>query len=499
MGTFKFKKRKDWKAKFRKPEPTSDTGSLQIESISPVDIHVSEKKEWKGHSRYSDLTLRERNKVLLEAVNGIFDLPTIRRERLKYVITKERIRELYEGVAELWPPDTDVINLIPPPSSNLRAMYLGDAHPDSVLRNICRFGLYADELFIVDPFHNPHTMKDEFNPLIHPEQFQADTLTLLHFIKELTPWLDAGLVMLIPDPSDFDFELRDKTIESARKLAETWEFTREELDEILRPSKEEHRRFFMSLPDAELAKLARKATPEITDQQVRDVLDYFKSKSEEDPLTLDESIIKAGGQLTTTRTGHNLDTTLYLSGLTGAFPYTNLKWKWRQLLSVGKELPEPAHTWSPLTKAFQDLEFTFLNKVDAKFACEMRADGRLESFRHYLRRVWKSVDGEPEVSKIESIARDFKDQLVDEYRKAKADWRDINKDLVSWTGASSASSVGAITGALITGNFLLAIPTLGFASWGIAKLVESRIKQRQFREKVPMSVFVDLSKYEGST
>jgi hypothetical protein len=304
-------------------------------------------------------------------------------------------------------------------------------------------------------------------------------------------------VTLVPDPGDFDFELRDQMIELARKLADTWEFTREELDEITKPSEEEYRRFFMALPDAELGKKLRKAYPGISDQQVKAAVAYFNKMREEDPLALDESVIETGGQITATRTGLNLDTALYLSQLTGAFPYTNLKWKWRQLLSIGKDLPEPTNTWSPLTKAFQDLDFKFLNNVDPKFACEMRTDGRLESFRHFLREVWGSVEGQPDANKIDSIARDFSDQLVDEYRKAKAEWRDIDKDLLSWMGASSATAVGAITGAVITGNLLLAIPTLGFVPWGIAKLIESRTKQRQFREKVPMSLFVDLSKYKG--
>ncbi|HEX8000850.1 MAG TPA: hypothetical protein VF528_20885 [Pyrinomonadaceae bacterium] len=194
MGTLKYKKEKDWKAKFQQPEPKpQESGSINVDPISPVDVHRSEKKEWKGQSRYGGLSLRERNQVLLDVINDIFNLQKVKPEALKNNVSVECVRELYSVVAELWPPDTDLISLLPTPNSNLRAMYLGDAHPDAILRNICRFGLYADELFVIDPFHNPHAMNDEYSPLIYPEKFKADTLILLHFIRELTRGLKRAL------------------------------------------------------------------------------------------------------------------------------------------------------------------------------------------------------------------------------------------------------------------------------------------------------------------
>jgi hypothetical protein len=42
--------------------------------------------------------------------------------------------------------------------------------------------------------------------------------------------------------------------------------------------------------------------------------------------------------------------------------------------------------WSPVAKAFQSLEFKFLDTVDVKFANSIREDGRLESFRALLRK-----------------------------------------------------------------------------------------------------------------
>jgi hypothetical protein len=93
---------------------------------------------------------------------------------------------------------------------------------------------------------------------------------------------------------------------------------------------------------------------------------------------LEEEADKVGGQLLVGRSGVNTEMSLYISEITGAFPYTSLQMKWRDLLSMGKELSETAKVWSPLTKAFQDVEFKFLNNVDSRFACGLRTDGRLE-------------------------------------------------------------------------------------------------------------------------
>src|SRR5438128_4383896 len=65
----------------------------------------------------------------------------------------------------------------------------------------------------------------------------------------------------------------------------------------------------------------------------------------------------------------------------GSFPYTNVRFRWKEILAAKEDLDETAQTWSPLTNAFQQLPFRFLNKVDSRFACTLRKEQRLEGFR----------------------------------------------------------------------------------------------------------------------
>jgi hypothetical protein len=52
---------------------------------------------------------------------------------------------------------------------------------------------------------------------------------------------------------------------------------------------------------------------------------------------------------------------------------------WRWIIEAHDQLSETARMWSPFTKAFQALDFRFLNNVDPEFAQRIRDEGRLES------------------------------------------------------------------------------------------------------------------------
>lgn len=65
--------------------------------------------------------------------------------------------------------------------------------------------------------------------------------------------------------------------------------------------------------------------------------------------------------------------------------------------------------WSPLTNAFSHLNFKFLENVDSQFTVTTRQEDRLEGFRIYMRKLWRSVGGELDLNKAEMLARDFRD------------------------------------------------------------------------------------------
>jgi hypothetical protein len=104
-----------------------------------------------------------------------------------------------------------------------------------------------------------------------------------------------------------------------------------------------------------------------------------------------------------------------------------------------------------------------------------------------MRRLWNTVGGEADSSKCESLARDFRDELTGEFAKAQGEWAAIDRDLVKW-------GVGTAAAAMIAGCFSPAFAAGGLAVAGLSEIIQAEMKRREFRKKVPMSVFIDLER-----
>jgi hypothetical protein len=165
--------------------------------------------------------------------------------------------------------------------------------------------------------------------------------------------------------------------------------------------------------------------------------------------------------------------------------------KWREIMEAREQMNETARAWSPLTKAFQALEFRFLNNVDTRFAQSIREDGRLESFRGLLRRIGKDAAEITDLASLDSYVRDCRDALTGEYQKARAEWDKIEVSFFKRV----ATTGGA--GAFISGHLLPDIAMLSATTLvTLGQLWLRYFDRQQFRKNNPMSVFVDLSRKE---
>jgi hypothetical protein len=329
-----------------------------------------------------------------------------------------------------------------------------------MLQNVFRFSLYADQIILVNPFDNPNNMAEQFNPVLHPGQWRVQALRLVYHLRILAPWVVAGLVTLIPDPGDFDRALRLKTFDMAAKRLGK-DFLTDEDTEATSSREKAAELFYLSSPSF-IAHQARESFPEITDKEIQNIVAYVEKRRAENPLMPNDTLDNMPGQMTAMRLGGNLEMGLYLCQTMGAFPYTNVRFRWREILSASDQLDSTAQVSSPLTNAFSNLDFKFLNNVDSKFAVEMRKEGRLEGFRSYMRKLWDTVDGEPDPAKSESLARDFKDELAGEYAKAQGEWSEIDRDLMKWAAPGIAGAIQA-AGALLSGHYGLAVAGGGLA------------------------------------
>ena len=448
-----------------------------------------------GKRELSQYSLRYRNLQILAAAFDIFGLDKRNWDDVKKIISPDRVKAFYQMVADIWSPKhTDMDTIFESNHTKLKAIYMGDIQPELLARSIFRFSLYTDEILVVNPFHNPWVLAPEYNPIEHPYQWLSDTLKVLYFLREMAPWISAGIVTLIPDPGDFKRSLRFQTWKLAEERLKNRPIDMNEMGIYKDIFYKEHLRVWLTAPNEVLIEKIREGNPNISEEEIavlRNTLDDFRKN---DPLFLGQKEFSSG--IVVGRAGVNLEMGLVLCHLAGAFPYTSMPLRWKELLDASDELPDIAKIWTPLSKSFAGLEFSFLDRVNSQFACNLRQDGRLESFRAFLRRLWNSISGDiPTNTKaIEDNVLAFKDELAYEYQKAQAEWKQIDRELsrsITYSALAALTGTGAF---IATGHLLFNFPLLGFALKTSYDLVERNFKRSEYRKRVPMSVFIDLKK-----
>ena len=75
--------------------------------------------------------------------------------------------------------------------------------------------LYFGELIIEHPFVHAGTVKKEFSPVENPRAYREEFLKTVLFFLTVMPFVEPGLVNLIPDPCNFDVHLRDQMLHMA--------------------------------------------------------------------------------------------------------------------------------------------------------------------------------------------------------------------------------------------------------------------------------------------
>lgn len=131
--------------------------------------------------------------------------------------------------------------------------------------------------------------------------------------------------------------------------------------------------------------------------------------------------------------------------------------------------------------------FSFLNAVDLDFALGIRKDGRLDSLRKFLVKVWNSC-ATPE----RPATDDFISELTDQYDRYKSEWKDIDYKLGQRLGITTVT-VGA---AVIAGTFSVNTTLLGGLGGMLITWAEARYGRRVHKRN-PLSIFLELERARG--
>jgi hypothetical protein len=276
-------------------------------------------------------SIRERNLMLCRAIEEIVgankgkDWNDIRRD-----ITSEDVKEIHKFIGMLWPEDTDLAELLPRHKNNiLRAVYLGAPDARTIVLTVIGWLAYFDEIVIAFPFINPRGFKPEMNPVESPTQFKDQTLRNIFLLWVLQPFIDAGYIHLIPDPSDYNSDFGRAVRNLAEERKSNLTLTERDLSLHKKIMEQEVLHNTGRMPIENLKEYIKKLTPNIKDDILEKVALQIKQVNLEDPLAplqpLDDT-----GQVRVIK-GFNLDSALFIAMLTGSVIYTDLETHWKHL------------------------------------------------------------------------------------------------------------------------------------------------------------------------
>jgi hypothetical protein len=363
------------------------------------EVPARERPSWEFYS------IRERNLMLCRATRDILALDAGKSwEDVRRELQDEQVKRLHQVFASLWPEDTDLASLLPAPQSGrIRVVYLGVPHPMVVAATVIGWLSYMDEIVVPHPFMNPARLKPEYSPTESPSDHKAQTLKNIVLLFQLEPFIDAGLVHLVPDPGDFNLAFGMSALEMATERTAGWHPGDFDSGWLERAMKADTRRLMLQMPEESLRAVMRRGDfgpgPDADEDAV---IKYARQELADDPFALLQPLTS---QMTYYK-GFSLESALYVAVLSGSGIYTDMEAHWDQLhrfaLERGKEQNK---AWSHCLNLLQRVPFVLDLDNDTVLKGSLR--GRLGAVRQTLRRLAQAVRNSADEARCAQLAAEL--------------------------------------------------------------------------------------------
>jgi hypothetical protein len=448
------------------------------------------------------LSIRGRNLYFIERVCEVLQFDKLGKPKslkeYKAAFTATAVRKIHEALMDIWPPQINIVDALKRGAGGVSGLYIGDYSFDYVTRAVLRHSIYANRILLVDPFIYPASVREEYNPIVNPEQYRTQTLKNVNLWLEFAPWIIAGVVGFIRPPTDFDPRLNWEIMtEQQKKFAESEELSKaikDTTDELQVRHTENFKRehFWLSAPDSFLRRKIVESGVETKEDRIDAILKYIQNERDQNPNFLEPLGPNFDGQLAIITTGSSYLSAKITAGITGSYLFTDMSVRWKEI-----ELDRESHSaenkvWSPFAKALQNTQFKYLNNLRPEHALALREEGRLESLRSFLAKVWKDAREENYFDNANAIL--LAEELETQVQVAEQEWKKIDTDLLKFVG-QTALAVLLAAGPLITEGHASFLPAAAAVAGGVP-VINSTLKRRAFPERFPASFFMRIEKGE---
>ena len=223
--------------------------------------------------------IRDRNRILCNAVVDILGLnrgktwDDVRRD-----LSDDQVKRIHQVLDTLWPTDTNIADLLPRPDKRVfRAVYMGFIDPRTIAQAVIGPLAYFDEIFVLNPFSNPRYMSPEYSPTQSPAKHKPQLLKNASLLFALQPFIEAGIVHLVPDPMEFNPDFRRELMAMAEERTANWSPKTEELESGMDLGTDDFQRNIARLSDDQLRRLIRQSDPDIDTRLLEAVVEHMKA------------------------------------------------------------------------------------------------------------------------------------------------------------------------------------------------------------------------------
>lgn len=296
---------------------------------------------------WNQQSIRERN---LTFRNALYDILEISGEidwvSIRKTMNDEKVKKIHEIYGTLWPPETDIFDLLPKPDGEVRAVYSGLIDPIESPLVVANANLYFGEIMVQSPFINYHQVNEEYSPISYPRQYLVQTLSNVLLFFQLLPWIEYGSVNFIPDPCSFDPYLQRYVGMLAQERHGQGQGAIPERASIERLTRKEIRMALLSMPEEYQRRMIAQTTPMASEDTIRGILQGLAHGREEHPLIpLNEEVIGSHGnrthhQLRMLQMAPNFEMLLFIAQATGAFVVTDNKERWGEIRAANDQVVE---------------------------------------------------------------------------------------------------------------------------------------------------------------
>jgi hypothetical protein len=448
---------------------------------------------------FRHLSLRGKNMMFINAIAGSLQFDSISSDAeykdLKRACSPAAVKEIYSVIPEIWPDLDDYERCIQSEAGKVAALYIGDYEPAAVFSTVTRLSLYCDRIYLVDPFMNAQQIREEYSPLVHPEQYRATTIKFIDLWMTLSPWIDAGIVAFIRPLHDFVPGLFHEVLTLERRHFDENPNLKIELEkEVAEQIKRRHatdggagEMFVLMTPDKSLREFYRKMLKEAPDDlkpplAEDDFMAYIQRRRDEHPYFV-ERLPGQTAEIHLESSGASYELAKRMCSVTNSHIVTSLRTRWKEIELDRESAGIDLQRWSPFAKALHESDLKILNAVPMKAALRLREENRLESLRLFFRKIWKTCRDPDEFSDINAL--NLSVELHEEVAKANDEWQKIDQQLLKWLGATGA--------AVISSGLVGFVPAASAAAvTGVTGLIQSRMKRTTFKERYPAGFFLGL-------